>query len=113
MELGARVQEIREDQGLTQTEFAELVGTSQSTISQIEAGERNPSYNMLRRLASALNVSVGYVLGETEVSDLRPEEEAHFREYRSLSEGARRQLSQYAQFLRKTQGIDTAEDGEG
>ncbi len=110
MELGARLQQIREDQGLSQTQFAELVGTSQSTISQIEAGERNPSYDMLRRLATALSVTIGYVLGETEISDLNPEEEAYFREFRGLSESARRQLSQFAQFLRTTHGID--EDGD-
>lgn len=113
MELGARVQEIREDQGLTQTQLAELVGTSQSTISQIEAGDRNPSYKMLRQLASALKVTVGYILGEEEIGDLNPEEEAHFREYRGLSDGARRQLRQYAQFLRRMQEPGGTGDQEG
>ena len=101
MELGSRIQEIREDQGLTQTELAARVRTSQSTISQIEAGDRNPSYRMLVKLASALGVTVGYVLGEDPVGHLDPAEEAHFRQYRGLTNDARRQLSEYAHFLRK------------
>ncbi len=101
MELGSRIQEIREDQGLTQTELAARVRTSQSTISQIEAGDRNPSYRMLMKLASALQVTVGYVLGEEPAGDLDPVEEAHFRQYRSLTDDARRQLTEYARFLSK------------
>ena len=85
MELGSRIQEIREDQHLTQTELAARVRTSQSTISQIEAGDRNPSYRMLVKLAAALGVTVGYVLGEDTVGDLDPAEEAHFRQYRGLT----------------------------
>ena len=103
MELGSRIQEIREDQHLTQTELAARVRTSQSTISQIEAGDRNPSYRMLVKLAAALGVTVGYVLGEDTVGDLDPAEEAHFRQYRGLTDDARRQLSEYARFLRKRQ----------
>ena len=103
MELGSRIREIREDQGLRQTELAARVRTSQSTISQIEAGDRNPSYRMLVKLAAALGVTVGYVLGEDPVGDLDPAEEAHFRQYRGLSDDARRQLNEYARFLGKRQ----------
>ena len=103
MKLGSRVQEIREDQGLSQTRLAARVGTSQSTISQIEAGDRNPSYRMLVKLASALRVTVGYVLGEERVGNLDPAAEAHFREYSGLTNDARRQLSEYARFLRERQ----------
>jgi transcriptional regulator with XRE-family HTH domain len=114
LKLGDRLKEIREDQGLSQTELAGLVGTSQSTISQIEGYERNPSYQMLQKLADALDVKVSYLLGEVAVESLSPEEDAHFREYRGLSEAARRQLREYAQFLRMTQPKKKGEgDGKG
>ena len=103
MQLGSRLQEIREDQGLTQTELAVRVRTSQSTISQIEAGDRNPSYRTLVKLAAALGVTVSYVLGEAPVGDLDPVEEAHFRQYRGLTDEARRQIREYARFLRSRQ----------
>jgi transcriptional regulator with XRE-family HTH domain len=38
MEIGKRIAEIREDAGLTQSALARAIKTSQSAISQIEAG---------------------------------------------------------------------------
>ena len=102
MSFGTRLAEIREDAGLTQSGLARKVGTSQSAISQIEAGERNPSYEMIRQLAEALGVTPGYLI-DAKVEGLRPDEEAHFRQYRSLSEDARRELQDYAAFLRSRQ----------
>jgi transcriptional regulator with XRE-family HTH domain len=43
--------------GLTQAELAERIGTKQSAISRLEGGDAQPSFDMLRRLAAALNVS--------------------------------------------------------
>ena len=50
--IGARV-----DAGLTQAELAERVGTKQSAIARLEGGSAKPSFDMLRRLATALDVS--------------------------------------------------------
>lgn len=98
-EIGARIAQIRDQAGFTQSSLARAIGTSQSAISQIEAGERNPSYEMLRQIADALGVSTPYLVG-AEVERLKPEEEAHFRQYRGLPEGARRELEEYAAYLR-------------
>lgn len=43
--------------GLTQAQLAERIGTKQSAISRLEGGDAEPSFDMLRRLAVALNVS--------------------------------------------------------
>lgn len=98
-ELGERLAEIREHAGLSQSALARLVDTSQSAISQIEAGERNPSYEMLRRIADALKVTAGYLLGG-EVEDLNPEEEAVFRLYRGLPAKGKSELQEFAAYLR-------------
>lgn len=50
--IGARL-----DSDLTQAELAERVGTTQSAIARLESGGAEPSFNMLRRLSAALNVS--------------------------------------------------------
>ena len=52
-DFGRRLQEIRTDAGLTQSGLARTLNTSQSAISQMERGEREPSFRMLRRLARA------------------------------------------------------------
>lgn len=104
MEIGDRVRDIRNRQGKTQAELAEALGTSQSAISQIEAGERNPTYDMIRRLADKLNVSPGYLMGGDvkgeDIEELSPEEEAHFRQLRGLSEEGKEELKVYMQYLR-------------
>lgn len=99
MKFGDRLARIREDAGLTQSALARAVGTSQSAISQIEAGERNPSYEMIRQLATALGVKLAYLIDDG-VEGLTPEEEVHFRQYRSLPPNAKEELKEFAAYLR-------------
>lgn len=102
MEIGKRIAEIREEVGLSQSGLARGVGISQSAISQIESSERNPSYDMLRQIAKALGVSVPHLVG-AEVEGLSAEEQVHFRNYRGLSDDAKRELADFAAYLRQKQ----------
>ncbi|MFH1637556.1 MAG: helix-turn-helix transcriptional regulator, partial [Candidatus Woesearchaeota archaeon] len=56
--LGARVYELRRRVNLTQAQFAERVGVSNDTISRIERGIRSPSFDVLERIAKALDIEV-------------------------------------------------------
>lgn len=96
---GKRLERLREDAGLSQTALAKRVGVSQSSISQMEAGERSPSYAMLVELAEALGVSAAYLVGAS-VEQLTPAEEMHFRRFRALPPEAQRELESYVDFLR-------------
>src|SRR2546422_45336 len=96
---GERLARLREDAGLSQSALARRVGVSQSAISQMEAGDRSPSYGMLLQLADALGVSVAYLVG-ADVEQLSPVEEKHFRRYRALPAEAQQELSAYVDFLR-------------
>jgi transcriptional regulator with XRE-family HTH domain len=99
--LGARIAQFRSEQGLSQADLATKVGTSQSAISQIESGSRNPTYDMIIRIADSFDVPPGHLLGE-EVGELPEEEQLFFREYRGLSETARQELRDYLNYLRST-----------
>lgn len=48
----------RSKQNLTQKELAEKVGMTQADISKLEKGTRNPSLNLLKRLADGLNMDL-------------------------------------------------------
>lgn len=102
MEIGKRIEEIREQMSLSQSALARAIGASQSAISQIEAGDRNPSFEMLRQIANALGVSVPHLVG-AEVEQLSASEVAHFRNYRGLSDQARKELEDFAAYLRQKQ----------
>lgn len=95
---GERLARLREDAGLSQSALSRRIGTSQSAISQIEAGERSPSYGMLVQLADALGVTMAYLVGAA-VEQLSPAEEVHFRRYRALPADAQRELDAYAGYL--------------
>ena len=97
-DFGRRLQEIRTDAGLTQSGLARALNTSQSAISQMERGEREPSFRMLRRLARALGVSTGHLLGR-DVDELSPAEQVHFRQYRSLPDEAKEEIRNFAEYL--------------
>lgn len=54
---------IREKKGMTQGALAKKVGVHLVTISRIETGARQPSMDLLHRLAKALKVKVANLLG--------------------------------------------------
>lgn len=59
-----RIREIRKAIGLTMKELGAKVDVAESTISQYETGKRQPDNETLLKLGEALDVSVGYLLGE-------------------------------------------------
>ncbi len=48
--------DARVSQNLTQKELAERTGINQADISKIEKGTRNPSLNLLKRLADGMDM---------------------------------------------------------
>lgn len=53
--IGNLIAEIRQDRGLTQTQFAKKLATSQSAVNRIERGKQNLSLETLGRISDALN----------------------------------------------------------
>jgi transcriptional regulator with XRE-family HTH domain len=56
------VTERRRGRGLSQTELAELVGTTQSAIARLESGGRPPRIDTLLRIADALDCDLAVEL---------------------------------------------------
>lgn len=48
---------------LTQTAFANAVGIKQSQVSEWLSGKAKPSYDILKRMSLAFNISADYFLG--------------------------------------------------
>jgi UDP-N-acetylglucosamine 1-carboxyvinyltransferase len=53
--IGQLIYQIRQDRGLTQTEFAKRLKTSQSAVNRIENGKQNLSIDTLGRISDVLN----------------------------------------------------------
>ncbi|MBA3527923.1 MAG: UDP-N-acetylglucosamine 1-carboxyvinyltransferase [Propionibacteriaceae bacterium] len=53
--IGGLIRDARKHRGLTQIQLAEVLGTSQSAVHRIEAGNQNLSLEMVSRIAEALD----------------------------------------------------------
>lgn len=66
IDLSVRLRQLRLDKQLRQEQVARLVGVSKGAISAYETDIRQPSYDILIRLANLYRVSVDYLLGRTD-----------------------------------------------
>jgi transcriptional regulator with XRE-family HTH domain len=60
--LGSRVRQLRQNAGLTQLQLSEKIYVSESYIALIEADKRNPSMDIVSRLADFFCVSSDYLI---------------------------------------------------
>ena len=56
--IGDFIARVRQERGMTQAEFAERLGTSQSAVNRIEKGKQNLSIETIGRLGDALNKQI-------------------------------------------------------
>lgn len=56
--LGDRLRHLRAERGLTQEQLADRAGLAREYLSKVESGHRNPSLDIIARLAQALEVSL-------------------------------------------------------
>ena len=59
-----RLEELRLKKGLTQQNIADEIGVNRGSYSNWENGKREPSFEILLKLASILNTTTSYLLGE-------------------------------------------------
>ena len=66
-EMGKRIEETRESQGMTRESMAERTGISTKFLYEVERGKKGISAQTLLKLADTLSVSTDYLLkGEKE-----------------------------------------------
>lgn len=56
VEIGTRIRQLRIKKGFSQEKLAELSDLNTSYIGQVERGEKNPSVDIVYRIASALEI---------------------------------------------------------
>lgn len=70
-----RIKELRLEAGYTQKEVAKKLDKPYQTYQRWENGKSSPNKGSLESLASVFNVSVSYLLGETDIKDFNRIEE--------------------------------------
>ena len=66
MEFSERLKELRKQAHLTQVELASKLGIVQSSYADWERGKKRPTQDNLVKIAQVLNVSVDYLVGNSE-----------------------------------------------
>ena len=62
-----RLKQLRQKKGLTQKDIADLVHVNRVTYTNWEKGNREPNFETLLKLASILNTTTSYLLGESDI----------------------------------------------
>ncbi|HDX9663252.1 TPA: helix-turn-helix transcriptional regulator [Bacillus cereus] len=61
-----RLREVRKLRGLSQEQFAKLIGSKKTTVSNYETGYSSPSLEGLLQIGIVLGVSIDYLLGRVD-----------------------------------------------
>ncbi|GEM_PF-1375161 len=71
IDIGEHIKYLRKQRGLKQSDLAELANMSQSAISYIESGEKNPNIDSVILIANALDVPVAelFVFNDSEIEE--------------------------------------------
>ena len=85
MELSKKIKQIRNDNKLTQEQFAEKMLVSRTAVSKWENGTCYPSIDSLRYMSQIFNVSLDKLLSSEEILEIaKTENQSNISKYNSL-----------------------------
>lgn len=104
-----RIRELRIERGYTQSDLAKIIGVNQTAIGKYERGELEPNINTLIMLAHIFDVSVdflventddfGQVLLKADVPSISKEEQEIVATFRALPRELQVQVQAYVSAL--------------
>ena len=104
--LGERIRRLRKEEGFNQEELAGKADVSRAYISDIERGRRSPAYGVVKRIASALGVTIGELEGESE-EEIKAK--PSLRKFASKENLSRKRLRMLSRIEHKGKQPDTIE----
>lgn len=104
-----RLKYLREEKNMLQEDLAKVLEVSQKTISNYETGERDMSTETLAKLSEYFNVSIDYILGN---SDIRNPENIEIdtdklyiglstKDYENITDKQKEQITELAKLILK------------
>ena len=80
-----RLKAARDLRNMNQSDLATKAGLPSTSISHFEAGSRKPSFDNLRRLAQALEVTTDFLLGLADQPEMSKSADPLFRDGQKLT----------------------------
>jgi transcriptional regulator with XRE-family HTH domain len=76
--IGEKIKQLMDTSCISQQELALRSGTTAGTICRYVNGVHAPTVNILKSISNALNVSVDYLIGESEIPERRTAKDEHY-----------------------------------
>ncbi|WP_010520209.1 helix-turn-helix domain-containing protein [Aquimarina agarivorans] len=70
LDIGSKIIQLRKKKNWSQTDLSKEIKVSRTIIGNYERNENMPSVEILLKMAKAFDVSVDFLIGEAEVSNL-------------------------------------------
>lgn len=101
--LASRLKELRLRSGQSLQEVADAIKASKAHVWELETGKsRNPSVELITKLANHFRVAVAYLIGEDPSSSREdPELVAMFRDLKEVTDGDRALLRSLMETMKK------------
>ncbi|HEY2493112.1 MAG TPA: helix-turn-helix transcriptional regulator [Paenibacillus sp.] len=88
MNHGNRIAELREIRGWTQEDLSCSIGITRASLSHYEKNRRKPDFEILSKLADKFGVSIDYLIGRTNHTELVMDDDVReFVDNLELSDG--------------------------
>ncbi|WP_339112268.1 helix-turn-helix transcriptional regulator [Thioclava sp. GXIMD2076] len=97
--MGNKLKYYRQKRGYTLQQLGKLSGYAGPTLGNAENGKRNPSVEMISRLAEIYGVSANELLDDTPLSSVDEQIRDHAELLRSMSDEERMAVIRHAQAL--------------
>lgn len=116
-EIGGRLRYFRELRGLSQKEFASLIGVSNSRVSNWEQGINRPDADILASICSALHISADELLDISssinKLGGLSPDEITHIKKYRRIDSDGRATIDMMLdQLVQKAEATEAGQSNQ-
>ena len=105
MSLAKKLFKLRQGKSHSLQAVADSVGASRAHIWEVETGRtKNPSLDLVRRLADHFGVSVGWLVGEVDEGSADQQATALYRTLQSLSPQNRQHVQAIIDSMLKSEG---------
>lgn len=94
-----KLKTLRKQHGITQNQLAKELGIGTSTIGMYESNIRKPSYKVLKKISNYFNVSVDYLVNESEYENTF-NLDFYIEHIQALSSEDREKVIEFIEFLK-------------
>ncbi len=92
LNIGSKIIQLRKDNNLSQSQLANKIGVSRTIVGNYERGTNSPSVEILLKIANTFNVSVDFIIGESNLSSYDKEILKRIEDIEKLDEETKKNL---------------------